>query len=219
MRLLKQDGLLRLFGGSWKKKSGTYEAAYVKFTKRFYSLGADIEFPTEWHDNKRAWLRIGLGFISIGISVPWYKMYPDYTQCSGPTYGIMLGDNYLIIHYGQCKGKNNDPIKFIDMPWNWGSAVERKILGPQEGPYSYTYFLKSGEIQYRKAMITPVYMRWERFWIPRKLHKYYIDIDFDNEVGERSGSWKGGCISCSYNMNPNETPEQTLKRMEIERKF
>jgi hypothetical protein len=46
-----------------------------------------------------------------------------------------------------------------------------------------------------------------------------LDVKFDDEVGERSGSWKGGTIGCSYEMLPNETPEQTLRRMEKEREF
>lgn len=46
-----------------------------------------------------------------------------------------------------------------------------------------------------------------------------IDVEFNAEVGERTGSWKGGCIGCGYQMNPNETPLQALRRMEAERKF
>ena len=52
----------------------------------------------------------------------------------------------------------------------------------------------------------------------RRVSKY-INIDFSDEVGERSGSWKGGRLGCSYNMQPGETPLQTLRRMEAERKF
>ena len=39
------------------------------------------------------------------------------------------------------------------------------------------------------------------------------------EVGKKKGSWKGGCIGCSYDSKPGETPEECLKRMEKERKF
>jgi hypothetical protein len=46
-----------------------------------------------------------------------------------------------------------------------------------------------------------------------------ISVDFSDEVGERSGSWKGGCTGCAYEMKPDETPWQTLMRMERERKF
>lgn len=46
-----------------------------------------------------------------------------------------------------------------------------------------------------------------------------IDVEFDGEVGERTGSWKGGTIGCEYELRPNETPYECLKRMEQERKF
>ena len=46
-----------------------------------------------------------------------------------------------------------------------------------------------------------------------------IDIDFNDEVGEETGSWKGGCTGCGYTMLDGELPEQTLRRMEKERKF
>ena len=47
----------------------------------------------------------------------------------------------------------------------------------------------------------------------------YIEIEFDGEVGKDKGSWKGGCIGCSYNLLPGETPEECIKRMEKERSF
>ncbi|MFZ1704434.1 MAG: hypothetical protein WAT79_08800 [Saprospiraceae bacterium] len=46
-----------------------------------------------------------------------------------------------------------------------------------------------------------------------------ISIDFDNEVGKKKGSWKGGTIGCGYDIKKGETPLECLKRMEIERSF
>jgi len=46
-----------------------------------------------------------------------------------------------------------------------------------------------------------------------------IEIDFSSEVGEESGSWKGGCIGCSWQLKPNQTPLEALKEMESTRKF
>ena len=47
----------------------------------------------------------------------------------------------------------------------------------------------------------------------------YIAIEFDDEVGKDKRSWKGGCLSCSYDLLPNETPEECIRRMEKERSF
>lgn len=89
--------------------------------------------------------------------------------------------------------------------------------------YDYTYVLKSGEVQHRKATIYVEEREWRWKWLmwskwPRLIRKT-IDVQFSDEVGERSGSWKGGTIGCGYDMLPNETPEQCLRRMEKERKF
>lgn len=54
---------------------------------------------------------------------------------------------------------------------------------------------------------------------PRVMEVRAIDVQFSDEVGERTGSWKGGTIGCGYNMLPGESPLDTLRRMEAERKF
>ena len=89
--------------------------------------------------------------------------------------------------------------------------------------HPYRYRLKSGEIQERKATvyIEEREWRWRCFqWLPYpRMISRCISIEFDGEVGEGTGSWKGGAIGCGYEMLPNETIIGTLKRMESERKF
>jgi hypothetical protein len=46
-----------------------------------------------------------------------------------------------------------------------------------------------------------------------------IDVAFSGEIGSRAGSWKGGCVGCSYEMRPGERPQDTLRRMQRERRF
>jgi hypothetical protein len=67
----------------------------------------------------------------------------------------------------------------------------------------------------------------EREWRPRWFKwtslfskvKRTIDINFNDEVGERTGSWKGGTLGCGYDLLPDETPLECLRRMEKEREF
>lgn len=87
----------------------------------------------------------------------------------------------------------------------------------------YRYVLCSGEVQERTATITVTEMEWRWRWFswlawPRKVRRF-IEVEFSDEVGERAGSWKGGCTSCGYDLRSNETPEECLRRMERERKF
>ena len=88
--------------------------------------------------------------------------------------------------------------------------------------YDYTYTLKNGTVQKRKADVRVTRMEWRARWWP-VIHKRKvstsINVTFDEEVGEGTGSWKGGCVGCGYEMNEAETPKECLRRMERERKF
>lgn len=195
------------------------EVAYA--TLGLKGLQAEMEIPSDWHEKRRVWFRFGLGFGSVCFSVPWPKSWrvaPDEYQCSGPTYGFCFYEDLLWIRWGKDTGRpKKDPKVAIYMPWSWKHR-EHKLIGAPE-THDYTYVLRSGEVQRRKATIQEQTRRWSRWWLPFRRVSRSIDIEFDGEVGERSGSWKGGCIGCSYEMQRGETPLMALRRMELERKF
>lgn len=135
-----------------------------------------------------------------------------------------------------------DHTKFIYLPWAWehvshevrrpdGSWVpyvaeyekDKEPDGKEVLSFPYTYVLKNGEKQEATAEVYVGRRTWVWRWFqwlgwPRMVCQS-IDVRFDREIGERSGSWKGGCIGTGYEMRPNETAEQTLRRMELERVF
>lgn len=191
-------------------------------------------------------LSIGFIFFTINISLPWKSKFTD--ECDPPEYGFDFHHNKLWVHYGGDGnlGKTGNKYWTFTMPWDWDwvrtSALKANgswehetrankkdfyeekwdsILWKEKHPYNYK--LNSGEVQNRNALIS-VYereWRWHWFkWLPflNRINKT-IEIEFDAEVGERSGSWKGGTLGCSYTIKPGETPAQCLKRMEGERKF
>lgn len=107
---------------------------------------------------------------------------------------------------------------------DWRQVDRDAYLYRQDLAYTethlYTYVLKDGTAQNRKATCTIEKRKWHRKWFPfLTMVRQVIDISFDDEVGERSGSWKGGCTGCSYDMLEGETIEECLRRMEKERKF
>lgn len=138
--------------------------------------------------------------------------------------------------------------KFLYMPWAWDHCLTEimladntfvpyevyKLRSIERSPepadlyrqtFPYHYLLKNGDIQYRQATITVERRTWcwrawpfSSFRWPRKTITS-IHVEFNNEVGERSGSWKGGTIGCGWDLLPGESPEQCLRRMEAERKF
>lgn len=108
--------------------------------------------------------------------------------------------------------------KYRIYPWEkkW-----KDLLHIENHPYKYK--LKNGLVQTRNAEIYIAEREWRWRWFkwlkyPRKIWRA-IEINFDGEVGERTGSWKGGTIGCSYEMKPGEEIIDTLKRMEKERIF
>lgn len=212
-RIEKERGgwLLRV----WNKDHA--EVAWASLSLQ--GLCAELTFPTEWNENARGWVRLGFGLFRISVSFPWKWLAKDYSQCTGPIYGFVFFEDGLQLHWGQQKGTRDDPFTIIPMPWGWRFIKRsyRKLGEPEVHPYTYT--LQSGEVQERTATIQPETRAWWRPWLPFKRVYRGIDITFSGEVGERSGSWKGGCIGCSYEMRPNETPVEALRRMEAERKF
>ncbi|PRY29790.1 hypothetical protein CLV58_12552 [Spirosoma oryzae] len=89
--------------------------------------------------------------------------------------------------------------------------------------YPYTYTLRNGTVQNRMATLHQEQWEWRPSWLMWtdrfNFVRTWISIRFDGEVGERTGSWKGGTVGCSFDMEPNETPEEALRRMEATRIF
>ena len=164
-----------------------------------------------------------------------------YDQCSAPTYGIYFFDKQCWI----CHGNEN---KCFELPWyytwirtsclakdkTWYSETRKKrnmefwnepkwkdIIFSETYPYKYT--TEYGDEQYCNATIRVEEREWRWKWLTWL--KYYslirkdIAIRFSDDIGNKKGTWKGGTTGCSYTMKKGETPYDTLKRMELERKF
>ncbi|MBR9766079.1 MAG: hypothetical protein GYB53_21820, partial [Rhodobacteraceae bacterium] len=156
-----------------------------------------------------------------------------------PDWGLDLSKEFGIVwHWGRKRKSWDWPFHTVLLAWeyesltgSWVNMDDRptdpenwdRRPGAKRESYPFRYTLRSGRVQERSATI--IQERWTRGrhilsrlgWPPRV--KYAIDVEFDGEVGEREGSWKGGTIGCGYDMLPGETPLQALRRMERERTF
>lgn len=139
-----------------------------------------------------------------------------------------------------CRGNKT---KFIHMPWQYDHMNDKHMVQLEDGswePYRpswhkdgednrfiqkfpYTYTLKNGTVQNVMATVYISRREWSRkclWYIPWfAMKRQSLQVQFSDEVGERSGSWKGGCIGCGTDMKAGETAEQALRRMESERVF
>lgn len=85
--------------------------------------------------------------------------------------------------------------------------------------YPYTYTLNSGEKQYTTAEIYQEKRTWKNWFGLGKMTRHCIEVEFKAEMGERAGSWKGGCLGTSHELKKGETALECLRRMENTIKF
>lgn len=197
----------------------------------FFSLTLILPFRNKWTDecdspkwgvayhNQTLWIyRGGRGNINGGnkwwtMGMPWIPTW--YRTSALKKDGIWEHELY--------NDRSPDPADKNILKRNSKNFYEDKWKGILwEESYPYTYKLESGEIQNRIATVRVEEMEWRLkwfMWLPIGKIRKSISIDFNEEVGERSGSWKGGCTGCSYEIKHGELPEQTLRRMEKERHF
>lgn len=145
----------------------------------------------------------------------FYKWWP-WTWAAATSWEVQTADGSFV---PRADGDYPDRRKEFEWPYKDGRKMHIDV---------YHYKLRHGEWQKRIATYHVSRMTWHKRyqkWPFMSWAKWpvsvrtSIDVRFNDEVGERSGSWKGGTIGCSYEMLPGETPQQTLRRMEKERKF
>ncbi len=211
----------------------------------YFGWHFDISYETCGYFDARHRINLDLIFFSLTIILPIYSEHTH--ECDPPKWGISYhNQTFWIYRGGKGNGKGGNKWWTINMPWqfDWvrtsvllkdGGWVHetkgaRKDFWKDEwkdmflsNVVPYKYVLKSGEIQDRLATITQAERewRWHGFkWLPfPRMVRKVIEVNFNEEVGERSGSWKGGTLGCSYELLPSETPIDCLRRMERERKF
>ena len=227
-------------------KRTIYKNDWFEFCSGWKKLNFRVS-PASYFDN-RAQISFSFGWGQFYISIPFIKSKYDECDPPQYGFYFYSVNNFWPTTFVWCWGKKTKHFDFPwyydwvrtsrllnDNTWVHDTYSNRKKgkyfdLYKKEiqenlwcETYSYMYKLKNGEIQIRNAKITIEEREWRPKWFKwtklfRKVNKS-IDIEFDREVGERSGTWKGGVLGCSWTMLPNETAFQCLKRMERDRKM
>ena len=156
---------------------------------------------------------------------PWCKR--DETCYADPWYvrGVNFNLNPFrwvrVRHEVRCMDLAEQKVWWEPFVGSWERDKEPDCRYEESHPY--TYVLESGTVQDRVATVYVDRMAWRPkcLWWTGLIEKVRasIVVRFNDEVGERSGSWKGGTVGCSYKLRDGETPLQCLRRMEKERKF
>lgn len=189
----------------------------------FWRLNKPVDIGIAIH-NQSIWFHTLSCMHESNSSDPWWRK----TKCihfpwQYDWYSTEILEHKAFIPYLQEVAWRED-LKFrrkSDNPFA-GMALSDQYKKAHSQTYDYTYTLKSGEVQHRKATVYVDRMTWRMRWwplLPFSKSRTSINISFNEEVGEGTGSWKGGCTGCGYDMKTGETPLETLRRMEKERKF
>lgn len=219
--------------GMWRGWLEDGQSVEICWGKRGWSFGARVTIHSDDDDQGRRLLN--LSFWRISTWIPLGKCAHPWERMDGPQWGIEASKEFgFQVYWGQRR-------KSWDWPWDWHTLAYEEMMPdgswqnlryssdsdaknrPYYEKHPYTYTLRSGEVQERVATISKRrhVITWRALravgW-PRWV-KESINIEFDGEVGERSGSWKGGCIGCSYDIRRDETMLSALRRMEAERTF
>jgi hypothetical protein len=212
-----------------------FKSKYLNFYPVWHHFS--FQFNVAGYFDPRPHFHICLGWGQIFLYLPFKT---KYDECDPPVYGIYYYEDGIWLNLGR-------KVKCFHMPWEldwvrtsnlrhdgtweherrgdrkefWDKEKWNAILWSET--YPYRYVLKSGTVQERSATVRVEEREWRPRWFKWTKKFAYIrksiSVEFNDEVGERTGSWKGGTIGCGYDILPTETPLQCLRRMEKERKF
>lgn len=160
-----------------------------------------------YHDNK-IWIYIGgAGNFDGGrkwktISMPW-----EYEWARTST---LLNDNTW---YNETKSNRGQKYS-SEGSYKWIEENKWKETHPYKDPFDGKIVNATIGVSEREWRMKC--LKWTKLFA--KIRRD-IDVDFDQEVGKKKGSWKGGVIGCGYDLKAKETPYECLKRMEKERSF
>ena len=234
-------GLAKLLGLRKEYGSKGYKNDWLTFYPGFHKW--QIRFgPASYFDN-RFFIHFSIIWGDFYIHIPWIRS--KYDECDPPEYGFYfyshgsgIPDNFVV-----CKGKKT---KHHELPWayqwvrtsillkdgTWDHETKKNRKNYYENEWkekrhteqhTYKYTLENGIIQGRIAEVTVTEREWRPKWFKWtgffSKNRRSIDVEFNEEVGEGSGSWKGGTLGCGWDLLPGETIKNALSRMEEERKF
>lgn len=226
--------LLTLLGARFRDGRNSYRMTWgeLSFGADGWAFALDL-FEEHYSLNLRGlWLSL---FIRLPFLQRWHRAPVEMME----SWGVSCRDGYICFEWGHDRRKSFDlfwrhwvqvahDVRRIDRSWvpfvgSWEVGRDGKVEDQRHlETFPYRYLLKDGTLQERTATVY-VERRIRRLNCFRRLPfgrtSYSISVTFSDEVGERSGSWKGGTIGCGYDLKPGETAAHCLKRMESERKF
>lgn len=227
---------LRRIGAKWRERALSYRMSWgeLSFGRPGWALELHLfSDPPHFTGQVKLW-RVA----DVWFRLPMLRRFAREPHEMMESWGVTYtpDDGSLWLRWGK-------RYKILTLPWRKWEHVSHDVMRPDgswvpfvgswehdktpDGRHTethpYFYLLQSGERQERTATIHAERRIW-RLSVLRRTQRFQristsINVTFSDEVGERTGSWKGGTIGCSYELRPNETPRECLRRMQSERRF
>lgn len=225
--------------GSWRGWFRNGESIEVSWPR----LGFGMKLYCYSPDDRYIGANVHLGPVNLFFPTPWPNKKRSVSEAvefsgqGGKSWGFNTFDGAVHFNWGhKCRILEWPFINWVFISHevqredgSWAPYVgswekEKSPDGRRMYEFDYIYTLKNGEDQHRTASVYVERWTHRRKWLPRWFPgslrtRPSISFEFDGEVGERTGSWKGGVIGSGETMLKGETVEQTFRRMERERKF
>lgn len=202
------------FGQGYDDEDNDFLAIHGLFVRLYLHLPTRI--CRRWGDPIKGRMdrEANFGFYTIDRQIVW-RWALGYWSWNFPFFSYRYESREILTPSGKQVFISRRGERFMDR-----YDEEKLIAARYDEKFRYVYTRKNGEVQERMATVNVSRQTWSRKWFPWLLKvSTCIDVTFDQEVGEETGSWKGGCTGCGYEMKSGETPCDTLRRMERERKF
>lgn len=244
----KMPAIIRMIGGRWvDQHDGSYRMKWgeLHLNRCGFAIALCL-FAEDYSLHIHVlWLN---AFVSLPFLKRWHREPHEIMESWGVKYDLEMGNLHLnwgrhykifTMPWRDWVQTSHDVLRpdgtWVPFVGSWEEGPLRVVnqrgatMGGKEPDgrliekHPYRYLLKSGEVQERTAKCSAERrirrLRWLR-WMPLfQKTTHAIDVQFSDEVGERTGSWKGGCVGCGWEMKPGETIQECLKRMESERRF
>ena len=129
-----------------------------------------------------------------------------WKQCNRTKKELLNIDGSLFQDLSYLKGKDSYEIEkqYEEMQ----PSIHFDILDYDKEPIEVKARLERSTYTYGNSKLTKLIMRLFK----KPIIDTYLDLDFNKEVGDRKGSWKGGITGHSVNLLENEDPIDAFKR-------
>lgn len=219
---------LKKYLGLERITNDSYEFKWGYFSPKF---GFSLLFNRGGYFDSRTSFDICLGWGHFNIKFP-YKTKLE-KGCDLPRYGVTIhNDTFWIYRGGKFDsyiGQTDSKCTTFYLPWfnlehdnefhcvqtpdgTWEKETDYDAPNAQKLQIPFVYTLRNGDEQFRIATCYKERRRWHRKWfrfLPAAITEYKVNISFSDEVGERSGSWKGGVTGTSASLEYPEEPMET----------